>query len=176
MAHLTAENCLPLAHRIAHEGIVVITPDFTSSLDAPFPAGLEDCYAAVTWASEHREQLGTTPQRVVSGENGGGNLSIATALLAKVRGLTALKGVHAIGPVIGGPVAEYGDLNGYWIDEKMEDYYRVYTANLVADDAMKYLALPHHATVEQLKGLVTTLISVNELDPIKHEGWAAQHS
>ena len=58
-------------------------------------------FMQVKWASEHRDELNTTSQLVVSGESGGGNLSIAAALLAKERGLTALTGLHALCPFIG---------------------------------------------------------------------------
>ena len=43
---------------------------------------------------------------------------------------------------------------------------------MAEDDPKKYLALPHHAAVEHLKGLVPTLVTVDELDPLKHEGWS----
>jgi acetyl esterase/lipase len=35
----------------------------------------------------------------------------------------------------------------------------------------EHLAFPHHATVEQLKGLVPTVVLVNEFDPLRDEGW-----
>ena len=50
----------------------------------PFPAGLEDCSSGIKWVHEKRDELGVS-KIVVSGESGGGNLSIATALKAKRR-------------------------------------------------------------------------------------------
>ncbi len=78
----------------------MVTPDFRNSKDegGAFPAGLEDCYAALTWAASHARELGATCQLVVGGESGGGNLSIATALLSKVGLETTL--IRGIGRLV----------------------------------------------------------------------------
>jgi acetyl esterase len=53
----------------------------------PFRAGLEDCYAALRWPTDHAATLGGHDGPVaVGGESAGGNLAAAVALMARDRG------------------------------------------------------------------------------------------
>ena len=50
-----------------------------------FPAGLEDCYAAVKWAAANGSSFnGDGSKLAVSGDSCGGNLSIAVSMLVQV--------------------------------------------------------------------------------------------
>ena len=52
----------------------------------PYPAGLNDCAAGLRWVIDRRDVLGISTL-IVSGESGGGNLTLATVLRAKRDGL-----------------------------------------------------------------------------------------
>lgn len=66
---------------------VVVTPAYRLSGEAPYPAALEDCYAALQWLKAHTAELGVRPdQLMVGGESAGGGLTAALCMLARDRG------------------------------------------------------------------------------------------
>ena len=68
-------------------GAVVISPEYRLSGKAPYPAALEDCYAALLYLKAHAEELGCAADRImVGGESAGGGLTAALCMLARDRG------------------------------------------------------------------------------------------
>lgn len=76
------------AKRLVTEyGAVVITPEYRLSGKAPYPAALEDCYAALRYLKAHAAELGCAADRImVGGESAGGGLTAALCMLARERG------------------------------------------------------------------------------------------
>ena len=71
--------------------------DFRLAPANPFPAGLNDCYAATQYAVQHAERLGCNPEQVVvAGDSAGGNLAAAVCILAKVLGPFSHAGRHGV--------------------------------------------------------------------------------
>lgn len=67
-------------------GIAVVSVDYRLSPRYPFPAALDDCYAALQWAASHPEESGIDPARIaVGGASAGGGLAAALAQLAHDR-------------------------------------------------------------------------------------------
>ncbi len=68
-------------------GAVVVCPDYRLAGRAPFPAALEDCYAALEWMYENADELGIDRKRiVVGGESAGGGLTVAVCLYNRDKG------------------------------------------------------------------------------------------
>ncbi len=82
-------------------GCCIVSVDYRLAPETPFPGGIGDCYAALTWVFANAEALGIDPSRVgVMGESAGGGLAAALALLTRDRGEFALAFQHLIYPMI----------------------------------------------------------------------------
>ena len=169
---------------IAARGVVVVMVDFRNAVApssvrevAAFPAGLHDCVAGLRWVREHAGDLGVDPARiVVSGESGGGNLTLATGMtLARAGDAGLVKGLYAFCPFIAGrwPDARYPSSSQYRdLLSDVQSNRAVIGYGVEAHDRADPLAWPAFATREDVAGLPPTVISVNECDPLRDEGIA----
>ena len=67
-------------------GAVVVSVAYRLAPSHPFPAAVDDCYAAVVWAAQNASDLGADGPMGVMGESAGANLSAVVCLLARDRG------------------------------------------------------------------------------------------
>ena len=165
---------------LAATGLVVVGVEFRNSGGKlgphPYPAGLKDCAAGVRWVSANRSDFGVT-HLIVSGESGGGNLTLTVALQAKRQGwLDEIAGVYAQCPYISNRWHEAPDdlpslqeCDGYFINrQQLAVMGTIYDPT--GENARDATAFAGMATDEELVGLPPHVISVNELDPLRDEG------
>jgi len=147
----------------------VVSVGYRLAPEHRFPAAVEDAWNAAAWVSQHAEELGADPERlVVAGDSAGGNLAAAVALRARDRGL-ALALQVLIYPVIDHDLDSAGyRQHGSGLNltrAKMEWYWRQYLGrgDSADPDASPIRAASH-------TGVAPALVQTAEYDPLAHEG------
>lgn len=163
------------ATRISAEvGAVVVSVEYRLAPENPFPAGLDDCYAALTWVAAHAGELGIDPERLgVGGESAGGGLSAAVALLARDRGGPRLcfqyLGIPELDDRLGTPsMLAFDDtpvISRPYV-ELSWDYY-LGKGKRGGPDVSPYAA---PARAQDLSGLPPAYVTACEFDPLRDEG------
>jgi acetyl esterase/lipase len=158
--------------RIAQQvGAVVVSVDYRLAPEHPFPAGIEDCYAALRWFHGEADRLGVDPARIgVCGQSAGGGLAAGLALMARDRGGPALCFQYLGIPELDDRLAT-ASMTAFvdtplWNRPSAEVSWRCY----LGDDPgeVSPYAAPGRAT--DLSGLPPAYISTMEFDPLRDEG------
>jgi acetyl esterase len=72
-------------------GCLVVSVNYRQAPEDPFPAAVDDCYAAVQWAAAHGASYNGDGSRLaVAGDSAGGTLSAVVCLLARDQGGPAI--------------------------------------------------------------------------------------
>ena len=169
--------CDWLPSRVAAElGAVVVAVDYRLAPQHPYPAAVDDCLAAVRWASQHAEELGASPSRLaVFGDSAGGNLSAVIALLARDAGGPAIRAQGLIYPVTNTtlddasmrenarkPVLHRGDMDAFF------RYYLGASREHGADDDPTVAPI----RAASLSGLPAALVQVSAHDVLRDQALA----
>jgi acetyl esterase len=152
----------------------VVSVDYRLAPEYPFPAAVEDCFAAVRWVAANAAELGIDAARIaVGGDSAGGNLAAVTAVLAKKAGGPKLAFQLLIYPVaqLGG--AETASMRenakGYFLEKaSMEWFTRLYCPepNQRSDPRLSPLL------ARDVTGLPPAYVVTAGFDPLRDEGKA----
>gem|GEM_PF-122868 len=94
-------NDAPNRHLARQAGCVVVAVAYRLAPEAPYPAGLEDCYEALQWMHKQAATLHIPRDRIaVAGESGGGALCAGISLQARDRGDAPLSAQFLMFPML----------------------------------------------------------------------------
>jgi acetyl esterase/lipase len=159
-------------------GIAVVAVAYRLAPENPYPAALDDAYAALRWAtSSAAAQLGIDTSRIgVLGESAGGGLAASLALVARDRGGPSLiaqfldaptvddrLATHSIRTLVDVPVWQPRNSPYSW------GHYLRGTANPGQADVPLYAA-PGRATIDDVADLPPAFVTSYQVDPTRDEG------
>ena len=153
-------------------GAVVVSVDYRLAPEHPFPAAPEDCYAALACVSRNASELGIDPSRVaIWGDSAGGNLSVATCMLARDRGGPAIAAQAVVYPtLIDRPISrahrEHADSPGLGADF-MDRAWNAYLGEERSEVSPYAAPLSEGA---DLAGLPPAHVHIAEFDPLADDG------
>lgn len=162
--------CREMAHR---SGAAVVAVDYRLAPENPFPAAVDDCFAAVTWVAENARALGVDAGRIsVGGDSAGGTLAVVTAMLAKEARAPELVSQVLVYPVTDlrmghpshGRLAEQPPIPR----STLQWFYDAYVPS--RDEQTDWRVSPVLADEERLGGLPPTLLITAGYDPLGDEG------
>lgn len=157
-----------VARLLCEAGATVLSLDYPLAPAHPFPRALETAYAVLLWAQQQRKRLAAAQAPLfVAGEEAGGNLAAALAMVSRDRAGPALAGQILLSPMLDVCVATAslrdacaGHSGCMWADG-----WRRYLPQ--ASDAMHPYAAPAHAM--RLAGLPPALLVTARDDPLRDE-------
>jgi acetyl esterase len=169
----TIDTADGVARRLANScGVLVAVVGYRLAPEHPFPAAVDDCYAALGWVAAHGAEIGADPARLaVGGDSAGGNLAAAVTLLARDDARP-----------LAGQLLVYPNTDQLADDESMRaaDDPFLFNRHSVAwyrrhyltgeQDAVNPLASPLRAP--SLAGLPPALVITAEHDPLRDQGEA----
>lgn len=95
------QDDVSMQHIVEEVGCVAVSVEYRLAPEHPFPAPVEDCYAALKWMYNHAAELGVDASRIaVSGGSAGGGLAAGLVLLARDRGEVPVAFQQLIYPMI----------------------------------------------------------------------------
>ncbi len=152
-------------------GAVVVSVEYRLAPEHPFPAGVEDCYAALEWLDREADALGVDRDRVaVMGQSAGGGLSAGVALMARDRG----------GPKLCFQVLGIPELDHRLETPSMRDFVDTPLWNrpnaiqswrcYLGEDPGEVSPYASPSIADDLSGLPPAFVSTMEFDPLRDEG------
>jgi len=151
---------------------VTVSVDYRLAPEHKFPAGVEDCWAALKWVAANAASLGGDPSRIaVGGDSAGGNLSAVIAQLARDGAGPKLVFQLLIYPATEAELdtSSHRTFRDYLLTaESIKWFWGHYLRN----DADKKDPRVAPALSKDLSGLPPALIVTAEFDPLRDEGEA----
>lgn len=155
------------AEYVRELGITVVSVDYRCAPNHPFPAGLDDSYAALQWVVSHSKELGVDTSRIaVGGNSAGGGVAAALSQLAHDRQEVKVVFQLLVYPMLDDRTvlrADIDDSNNITWNQKSNRYgWESYLGKQCGADDVPAYSVP--ARRADLSGLPKAWIGVGTLD------------
>lgn len=159
-------------------GCLVVSVDYRLAPEHPFPAAVDDAFAALQWIGRNAAEIGGDPGRIaVGGDSAGGNLSAVMALLARDAGGPALCYQLLVYPAV--DARENGDYrsrvknaDGPFLTQAAMDYFTGHYLGGKGAEGSREDFRVSPLLAESHRDLPPTLLVTAEFDPLRDEGEA----
>jgi acetyl esterase/lipase len=150
---------------------VVIAPDYRLSVEAPYPAALEDSYEALLWMKNHAEELGIrSDQLMVGGDSAGGGLTAALSLYARDKGEVKIAFQMPLYPMLDDRMTSDSAVENnapVWNSKSNYNAWKLYLGERFGMPDVPVYAAP--ARAEDYRNLPPTATFVGALEPFRDE-------
>lgn len=169
---LSAEQC-SVGHirSVTNTGVQILTVDYRLAPEHPYPAPLDDCWAAFEWLHANAQSLSIDPSRIaVMGESAGGGLCAALTLMARDRNIApAIAKQILIYPMLDDRTAtNHAGKLAFWDENDNKTGWTAYLGPDAGTDKVDEYAAP--ARVKDVEGLPSLYLDCPQLDIFVHEG------
>jgi acetyl esterase/lipase len=158
---------------VDESGAVVVSPDYTLSVDKPYPAALDDCYAALLWLRDNGERYGMRCDQIfVGGDSAGGGLTAALSLYAREKGEVSIAFQMPLYPMLDDRPTEssWSNCAPVWNTKSNENGWKLYLGDLYGAVNVPAYAAPARAA--DYAGLPPTCSFVGSVEPFRDEAVA----
>jgi len=154
----------------ANLDVTVISVEYRLAPEHPFPAGPEDCWAALQWVVANAEALQVDPSRLaIGGASAGGGMAAGLALMNRDRGGPELAMQLLLYPMIDNlhdtPSGQYTN-HPVWNQRTSFNAWEMYLDGAPGKDASPYAAA---ARADDLSGLPPAYVCVGAEDLFRDE-------
>jgi acetyl esterase/lipase len=150
---------------------VVIAPEYRLSVDAPYPAAMDDCNTALIWMKNHAESLGINDSQIfIGGDSAGGGLTAAVSLYARDKQEVNIAFQMPLYPMLDDRMqTESATENNAPVWNSKSNYFawKLYLGELFGKDNVPEYASPARAT--NYANLPPTATFVGDLEPFRDE-------
>jgi acetyl esterase/lipase len=154
-------------------GIVVVSVEYRLAPEHPFPAPLDDCYAASRWLQDNAPSLGIDPKRIaIGGQSAGGALAASLVQLVHDAGGNKAAAQWLFCPMLDDRTATRPDLNGVkhpvWSSRTNADAWKLFLPKEPGASDLPRYAVP--ARRDDLRGLPPAWVGGGDIDLLSAEG------
>ena len=146
---------------------VIISPDYTKSVEVPYPAALHDAYETLIWMKEHADDLGINKDQLfVGGNSAGGGLAVATTLYARDHHEVNIAYKFPLYPMMNDQMNTPSAIDNHafiWDTDRSIAAWKLYLGDIYGTDQVPTYAAPSRE--KDYSNLPPTFTYIGDLDP-----------